>query len=116
METKADKTATRPGAWAVVRSEEPKIFLADGPEVISRVLALTLVAQLPAASVSSPKRLAEMRQALLEERWADALADWIEETGTPVDVFPESPRVWSDQDLDLEKATLEIKVAPLFSD
>ena len=71
---------------------------------------------MPSDEVSSPVRLKQMRDALLEERWADALADWIEETGTPVDVYPESPRVWSDRDLDLEKASLEIKVAPLFED
>ncbi|HYI44876.1 MAG TPA: hypothetical protein VE174_05355 [Actinomycetota bacterium] len=116
MAGKPDQPVTKPGAWAVVRSQEPQIFLADGPEVISRVLALNLVAQMPADTVSSPVRLKEMRRALLEERWADALADWIEETGTPVDVYPESPRVWSDTDLDLEQASLEIKVAPLFAD
>jgi hypothetical protein len=106
----------RPGAWAVVRSEEPRIFLAADADVISRVLALELVAQMPAEQVSSPTHLEQMRSALLEERWADALAAWIEETGTPVDVYPESPRIWSENDLDLEKATLEIKVAPLFTD
>jgi hypothetical protein len=114
--TANENVPLRPGAWAVVRSEEPKIFLAQDPDVISRVLALNLVAQMPASEISSEKHLDEMRRALLEERWADALAAWIEETGTPVDVYPESPRVWTENDLDLEKATLEIKVAPLFEE
>ena len=110
--------AQRPpvGAYAVVRGEEPQVFLAPDADVISRVLAVYLVAQLPARDVSSPARLQEMQTALLEERWADALVAWMDETGTAVDVYDEAPRVWSADDLDLEKATLEMRVAPLFSD
>lgn len=92
------------------------MFLAEDATVISRVLALHLVAQTPAAEVASEARLDEMRRALLEERWDDALVAWMEETGTPVDVYAEVPRVWGESDLDLEKAALEIRVAPLFSD
>ena len=92
------------------------IFLASDGKVISRVLALHLVAQTPADQVSSAARLEEMRRALLEERWADALVVWMEETGTAVDVYEEAPRVWNENDLDLEKATLEIRVAPLFAE
>jgi hypothetical protein len=106
----------RVGAWAVVRAQEPVIFLAEDSETMSRVLALHLVAQLPTAEVSSPARLREMREALLEERWADALVAWIEETGTPVDVYEEAPKVWTQSDLDLEQASLEIRMSPLFSD
>jgi hypothetical protein len=116
MAGKSEQPASRPGAWAVVRSQEPKIFLATGADVISRALALNLVAQMPANEVSSPVRLKEMREALLQERWADALAVWIEETGTPVDVYPDSPRVWSEADLDADKASMEIRMAPLFSE
>ena len=104
------------GAFAVVRSEDPVVFLAEDAEVISRVLALQLVAQLPAGEVSSPARLKEMRDALLEERWADALVAWIEETGTAVDVYEEVPKVWSSAELHAEQASMEIRVAPLFAD
>jgi hypothetical protein len=104
------------GAYAVVRSEDPVVFLAENADVISRVLALQLVAQLPAADVSSPARLREMQQALLEERWADALVAWIEETGTAVDVYEEVPKVWSGAELHAEQASMEIRVAPLFAD
>ena len=105
-----------PGAYAVVRGEEPQIFLAADADVLSRALALSLVAQTRAQDVASPARLAQMREALLQERWADALVLWIEETGTAVDVYDEAPRVWVEADLDLEKASLEIRVAPIFTD
>lgn len=105
-----------PGAYAVVRGEEPQLVLAEDATVLSRALALTLVAQLPAQRVSSAARLQEMRQALLEERWADALVTWMEETETAVDVYDEAPRVWTEAELDEEQASLEIRVAPLFSD
>lgn len=104
------------GAYALVRGEEPQVFLARDADVLSRALALNLVAQTRAQDVTSPARLTQMREALLEERWADALLLWIEETGVAVDVYDESPRVWGEADLDLEKASLEIRVAPLFSE
>ncbi len=105
----------RAGAYAVVRGEEPTVFLAEDAAVLARTLAVSLVAQLPAGDVSSAARLEEMRSALLEERWADALLLWMDETGTVVDVYDESPRVWAAEDLAEEKASLEIRVAPLFS-
>jgi hypothetical protein len=72
-------------AYAVVHRDPPEVFFAEDEHVLSRVLALQLVAQLPANEVSSPGRLEAMRQALLDERWADALVEWITETDTIVD-------------------------------
>lgn len=109
------RAGVRPGAYAVVRGEEPTIFLAEDAGVLARLLATNLVAQLPASDVSSVARLEELRTALLEERWADALVLWMDETSTVVDVYDESPRVWAREDLEGEKAALEIRVAPLFS-
>lgn len=116
MTTPRSVTAVKVGAYAVVRGEEPQVFLAGDATVLARALAVYLVAQLPGADVTSPARLHEMRQALLEERWADALVAWMDETGVAVDVYDEAPRVWSKDDLDLEQATLEMRVAPLFAD
>lgn len=103
------------GAVAIVRAHEPVVFLAEDVEAMNKVLALHLVAQLPASEVSSEARLREMQEALLQERWADALIAWIDETGTPVDVYEEAPKVWSEADLDSEQASMEIRMAPLFS-
>ena len=116
MTVQRSDPAVKVGAYAVVRGEEPQVFLASDAEVLARALAVYLVAQLPAADVLSPARLTEMRQALLEERWADALVAWMDETGVAVDVYDEAPKVWSKDDLDLEQATLEMRVAPLFAD
>lgn len=103
------------GAYAVVRGEEPQVVLAENAAVLSRALALTLVAQLPAGQVSTQGRLEDMKRALLEERWADALVSWMEETETSVDVYDEAPPVWTAAELDEEQASMEIRVAPLFS-
>lgn len=104
------------GAYAIVRTDVPEIFLAEDADAISRALAIHLVAQLPAAEVSSPSRLRDMREALLEERWADALVEWIDETDVAVDVYDEPTKVWSTDELDLDRASLEIRFAPLFAD
>jgi hypothetical protein len=111
----SNRTTPTVGAYAVVRGDEPRVVLAENSAVISRALALTLAAQLPASEISSPARLERIRSALLEERWGDALVEWIDETGTAVDVYEEAPRVWSEDDLDLDKASLEIRLAPIFS-
>jgi hypothetical protein len=102
-------------AFAVVHSDPPEVFVAEDEHVLSRVLALRLVAQLPAAEVSDSARLRKMRDALLEERWADALLEWITETDTAVDAYPDED-IWRDRRLDLDRASLEIRVAPLFTD
>ena len=103
------------GAYAIVRGEEPQVVLAEDAQVLSRALALTLVAQLPSNQVSTEARLDEMRQALLEERWADALVRWMEETETSVDVYDETLPIWTGTELDEEQASLEIRMSPLFS-
>lgn len=103
------------GAYAIVRGEEPKVVIAEDAQVLSRALAVTLVAQLPAKQVSSEARLEDMKQALLEERWADALVSWMEETETSVDVYDESLPIWTATELDEEQTSLEIRMAPLFS-
>ena len=100
-------------AYAVVHGDPPEVFFAEDEHVLSRVLALRLVAQLPANEVSSARRLDAMKEALLEERWADALVEWIDETDTLVDAYP-SEEVWHEARLDLEQASMEIRVAPLF--
>jgi hypothetical protein len=103
-------------AVGVVRSDPPRVFLAETPDVLSRVLALEVVAQTrPQELGDRPGQLEKIRDALLEERWADAVVNWIDATGEAVDAYPDEP-VWSEKRLDLEKATLEIRVAPIFEE
>ena len=102
-------------AFAVVHDDPPAVYIAEDADVLSRVLALELIARTPAAQISNRARLERMRAALLEERWADALGDWIDETGSVVDAYPDET-IWTEARLDLEHATLEIRMAPLFAD
>jgi hypothetical protein len=101
-------------AYAVTHEGEPRVFLAEDETVLSRVLAVELVAATSPARLS-PADVNVIRHALLEERWADAVAAWIGATGTYVDAYP-SERVWSGQQLDEERASLELRVAPIFDD
>jgi hypothetical protein len=102
-------------AVAIVHTDPPTFFLAEDDDVLSRVLALELVAQTPAETISNEARLKRIQDALLEERWADALGEWIDETGTVVDAYPDET-VWSEQRVDVERATMEIRMAPMFSE
>lgn len=97
-------------AYASVRDTE-RVFLAENVEVLARVLAVTLVADL------DPKRnpaITEIiRAALLEERWADALVAYMEETGTAIDIFDNEP-VWTDRRMSLDDAFIDIRMSRIF--
>ncbi len=56
-----------------------------------------------------------MRNALLQERWADALVEWIDQTDIAVDVYDDEV-LWTDERLDVGHASMEIRMAPLFVD
>lgn len=99
-------------AVAVIRSEPPEVVLATDANVLTRVLALNYVAKTPASSLPIDAVL-DIRQALLAERWDLAVAMWMTETGEAVDAYPDDT-VWSDERLDHEFATIEMKAAPIF--
>ncbi len=110
----SEHTAGPIGAYAVVRGDEPRVFVAESAEVISRLLARELVANASPSTFASPSALAAARSALLEERWADAVLLWISATGLAVDVYPEEVHVWSESDLDAEQAVFEVRMAQIF--
>jgi hypothetical protein len=97
---------------AVVRSDPPRVFIAEDMDVMNWVLALRLVA------TEDPRFLGEglteeLREALLDEQWADAVVLWMEHTDIEVDVY-------SSEDLftarDVEFAPTELQFTPLFRD
>lgn len=102
-----------PGAYAVVRSDPPRVFLADDEAVISRLIAVKVVATSDPA-IFGAFRTASVRQALLEERWADAVVLWMDATSTEIDVYPEYVPVWTDEDLDADMASMEIRMSRIF--
>lgn len=108
---------TRPGrvAYAVVRDDPPRIFIAEDEFVLTRRLALDVVASIRADDLPSPSVAERLRTALLEERWADAIATWIEVSGIAVDAYPDEI-VWTEAALDAERAAFEMRMAPLFRD
>jgi hypothetical protein len=106
--------AGRRVAYADTHESDPRVFLAEDETILSRVLAVKLVAATSPATLGQTD-LDAIRRALLEERWADAVALWISTTGNYVDAYP-SERVWNEHDLDEERTSLELRVAPIFDD
>lgn len=102
-------------AVAVTRDDPPQVMIAQNDEVVSRVIALELVAKTRADHVEPRERLDEIRSALLQERWADAVVVWMDATDSVVDVYA-GERVWTEAGLDTERAALEIRVSPIFRD
>lgn len=101
--------------YAIVKdADDPRVLLATEDSVMSRLLAMHVVAATPASEIP-PAKLGAIRDALLEERWADAVGAWIEIFDTVIDVFADE-EVISAEDLDEERAALEIRVSPIFRD
>lgn len=102
-------------AVGVVRSDPPEVFLADSDATLSRLLALRLVARTDPSVLAARGVLDAVRDALLEEEWADAVVMWMAATGEIVDAYPDE-LLWTEQALDADAASMEIRVAPVFND
>ena len=101
-------------AIAILRSDPSEPRIAENAEVLSRVIALQIIARTPPQDIDA-HALDALREALLQERWGDALALWIQHGGDAVDVY-DDVEVWTDEALDEDHASLEIRMAPLFAD
>jgi hypothetical protein len=99
-------------AYAVVRSDPPDVYVAEDVDVLSRLLALELVARTDPSTLR-PGKAAVLREALLDERWADALLDWIGITGMEVDVYTHL-HIYSENDLPSNFLGAQLQFAPLF--
>ena len=101
-------------AYAVVRGDPPAVYAADDVDTLHHVLALQVVAATPGATIA-PSRRERIREALVEERWGDAVVGWIEVTGIPVDVYGSGLEVWTaDRFAEPDEAGLELRLRPLF--
>lgn len=110
--TSVAESAVKPGAWAVVNYDTPQIFVAEDANVISRLIALKVVAATEPGVFGSS--LEAVRGHLLHQRWALAVLEWIEATGVTVDVYEEFVPVWTDKNLDTEIASIAIRTSRLF--
>ena len=112
----ADRRPRIPGAYAVVRGDEPRVFLAENATVMARVLCLELVAATPPEAFATSDDCDDARRALLDEHWVDAVLIWMRSTGEVVDVYDGYVAVWTAEDLDETSASLEVRCGALFND
>jgi hypothetical protein len=99
------------GAYAVRRSDPSEPLLADSVDTLHKVIALKWIGEW----VPSSDAVAEpIRQAILDERWADAVFGWMEATREVVDVFPFGPDIHQSQDYPDDEFGLRIQVTRLF--
>jgi len=106
-------TRARFVAYAVVPGEDPIVVIADDESVLTRAVALEIVAQSRPESLGAATET--IRRALLEERWVDAVELWMSATGEKVDAYT-SERVWDESSLDEETTPLELRMKRLFVD
>jgi hypothetical protein len=99
---------------AVVRGEPTTVFLAESADVLGRVLGLKLVAATPPDLLTDGAR-GEIREALLEERWADALTLWMSAMDEIVDVYPDE-EVWEERQFEPDRVSMDIRLSPIFRD
>jgi len=99
-------------ACAVVRDDPPRIFVAQDLDTLNWVLACHLVAKTPGHDMDDGER-EELRRALREERWGDAVFAFIARTGTAVDVYESTDLHLA---ADAAVGPLELQLTPLFVD
>lgn len=98
-------------AVAVTRNGVTEVLLAENADVLSRLVALRWVAQTRASELGG--QVESLRQALLEERWGEAVYLWMAATDTIVDAYPDED-VWTEERLNQDMALLEIRMSPIF--
>ena len=98
-------------ACAVVRDDPPQVFIAEDQDTLNWVLALRLISRIPGHELSDDLR-DNLRQALREERWGEAVELWMEDR-PEVDVYPGFD-FFDRQDVEL--AAQELEFSPLFRD
>jgi hypothetical protein len=96
----------------VLRGDPPTVFLAEDLDALHWTLATEVVARARDQDWPEPVR-SEVRDALLGERWADAVLTWMDHADVVVDVYP-SVEVSSVADRTV--AAAELQFTPLFTD
>jgi hypothetical protein len=96
----------------VVREDPPIVLVAEDVDVLQRLLALRVVAQMPGQSFGLGAQA--VKAALLEQHWADAVSAWIELTGVAIDVYPSGLELHGADDVDDDLSGVRIQFSPLF--
>lgn len=105
--------ASRRVAYAVVLGDDPIVVLAEDEDVLTRAVAVEVVAATPPAKLGG--HVDGIRQALLDDDWLEAVQLWMSATGNVIDAYP-SERVWDEASLDEETTSMELRMKRLFSD
>jgi glycerol-3-phosphate cytidylyltransferase-like family protein len=100
-------------AYAVVTGDDPVVVLAEDEAVLTRAIALEIVARSSREELGGSAE--RIRDALLEGRWVDAVERWMSATNNRIDAYP-SERIWDEESLDEEVAGLELRLRRLFLD
>lgn len=100
-------------AYAVVTGDDPVVVLAEDETVLTRAIALEIVARSSAEELGPHAE--GIRAALLEGRWVDAVERWMSATGDRIDAYP-SERVWDEESLDEDVTGFELRMRRLFAD
>lgn len=100
------------GAFAIRRSDpEQPPLLADSQETLNKVIALRWIGEWVPAD---PDEAAPVRQAILEERWSDAVLGWMAATGEVLDIYPFGLEVHEAEDYADEEFGPRVQTTPLF--
>ena len=99
-------------AYAVVRFDPPEVYLAEDVEVLQRLLALELVANTDPSKLTADGAH-DLRAALLDERWGDAVVSWMELSEVAVDVYTFLP-IYSAAQLPSELIGAQLQFRRLF--
>ena len=100
------------GAYAVRRSDpEQAPLLADSQETLNKVIALRWIGEwVPADDdIAAP-----IREAILEERWSDAVVGWMQATGEVLDIYPFGLEIHEARDYPDNEFGLRVQTTPLF--
>lgn len=100
------------GAYAVRRSDpEQPPLLADSQETLNKVIALRWIGEwVPDDDAAA----APVRQALLDERWSDAVIGWMEATGEVLDIYPFGLEIHEARDFPDDEFGPRVQTTPLF--
>jgi hypothetical protein len=100
-------------AVGIVRGEPPIVFLAESESVLARLLATEFVAREDRALLQDAGVLDAIKAALLEQRWADCITQWMLATGEVFDGYPDEAVVTSEE-LDARSPVDRIPELPIF--
>lgn len=99
------------GAYAVRLSDPDQPLLADSEQTLYRVMALQWISKWQPLPGQDPE---PVRQALLDERWEDAVLSWMDQTGETLNIFPHGLEIHEERDYPREEFGLRIQTTPLF--